>query len=208
MLRDDQVVIVVADALDYDGSSSQAVYNGTVRLSQGDTSIKGDSLTLDQRSGNLQAAGEVVTTTVLDHRSGDNPPERVASIARAGQFAYAEDSRRATYTDDAQVGGPHGEMRASRVELYLKPSGQELERVEAYEDVTLVEQRRRTTGTRLTYYSADNRYVVVGNPVKIVDDCNRETTGRTLTFYQDTDRVVVDGNEQIRTRTTGASTCP
>jgi lipopolysaccharide export system protein LptA len=99
-------------------------------------------------------------------------------------------------------------MRASRIELYLRPSGQELERVEAYEDVTLLEQRRRTTGTRLTYYGTDNRYVVVGNPVKIVDDCNRETTGRTLTFYQDTDRVVVDGNEQIRTRTTGASTCP
>jgi lipopolysaccharide export system protein LptA len=208
MLKEGQVVIVVADALDYDGSSSQAVYNGNVRLSQGDTSIKGESLTLDQRSGDLQAAGGVVTTTVLDHRSGDNPPERVASIARAGQFAYAEDSRRATYTGDAQVGGPHGEMRASRIELYLRPSGQELERVEAYEDVTLLEQRRRTTGTRLTYYSTDNRYVVVGNPVKIVDDCNRETTGRTLTFYQDTDRVVVDGNEQIRTRTTGASTCP
>jgi hypothetical protein len=49
---------------------------------------------------------------------------------------------------------------------------------------------------------------VIGSPVKIVDDCNRETTGRTLTFYQNTDRVVVDGNEQIRTRTTGVSTCP
>jgi hypothetical protein len=31
-------------------------------------------------------------------------------------------------------------MRASRIELFLRPSGHELERVEAYEDVTLVEQ--------------------------------------------------------------------
>ena len=49
---------------------------------------------------------------------------------------------------------------------------------------------------------------MIGTPVTIVDECGRETTGRTLTFYQNTDRVVVDGNEQIRTRTTGTSTCP
>jgi LPS export ABC transporter protein LptC len=208
MLRADQPVIVVADAFEYDASGSRATYNGAVRLSQGDTSIKGASLILDERTGDLQAAGDVVTTTVLDHAATDGRLERVASIARAGSFAYEEAVRRATYTDRAQVGGPHGEMRASRIELFLGPSGHELERVEAYEDVTLIEQRRRTTGSRLTYYSEDNRYVVIGSPVKIVDDCNRETTGRTLTFYQDTDRVVVDGNEQIRTRTTGASTCP
>lgn len=208
MLQSDQPVIVVADAFEYDARASRATYDGAVRLSQGDTSIKGDSLILDERTGDLQAAGDVVTTTVLDHAAADGRRERVASIARAGKFAYEEAVRRATYTDSAQVGGPHGEMRASRVELFLRPSGHELERVEAYEEVTLLEQGRRTTGGRLTYYSEDNRYVVIGSPVKTVDDCGRETTGRTLTFYQDTDRVVVDGNEQIRTRTTGASTCP
>jgi lipopolysaccharide export system protein LptA len=208
MLREDQPVIVVADRFEYDAAGSRAAYSGTVRLSQGDTSIKSESLVLDERTGDLQAEGEVVTTTVLDHTGSKGQRERIASIARAGRFVFEEGMRRATYTGSAQVGGPHGEMRAARIELFLRPSGQELERVEAFDDVTLLEQRRRTTGSRLTYFSEDNRYVVIGSPVRIVDECNRETTGRTLTFYQETDRVVVDGNEQIRTRTTGSSTCP
>jgi lipopolysaccharide export system protein LptA len=60
----------------------------------------------------------------------------------------------------------------------------------------------------MTYFSADERYVVTGTPVTIVDQCGRDTTGRTLTFYKATDRIVVDGNEQFRTQTKGVATCP
>ena len=68
---------------------------------------------------------------------------------------------------------------------------------------------RKTTGQRLTYFGAEERYLVTGAPVTIVDECGRETTGRTLTFYRATDRIVVDGNEQVRTQTRGSNaTCP
>jgi lipopolysaccharide export system protein LptA len=204
MLEADQSVIVVADTFAYDGVGS-ATYTGNARLSQGDTSIKAATIAIDERTGDLQAAGGVVTTTVLED-TAKGRRERVSSIARAGALAYEEAARRATYTENAQVGGPQGEMHAARIELYLRPSGNELERVEAYDDVALLEQRRKTTGTRLTYFGDDDRYVVLGTPVRIVE-CSQETTGRTLTFYRDTDRIVVDGNEQIRTRTTGRSTC-
>jgi lipopolysaccharide export system protein LptA len=75
--------------------------------------------------------------------------------------------------------------------------------------VTLRDQNRKTTGARMTYFSADERYVVTGAPVTIVDQCGRDTTGKTLTFYKATDRIVVDGNEQFRTQTKGGGgTCP
>ncbi len=64
---------------------------------------------------------------------------------------------------------------------------------------------RKTTGQRLTFFGVDQRYLVTGSPVTIVDECGRETTGRTLTFFRTTDRIVVDGNEQIRTQTTRTS---
>ena len=92
--------------------------------------------------------------------------------------------------------------------MYLKPSGDELERVEGYEKVTLRDQNRKTTGARMTYLSADERYVVTGAPVTIVDQCGRDTTGSTLTFYKATDRIVVDGNEQVPTQTKGVGNCP
>jgi LPS export ABC transporter protein LptC len=206
MLRNDQPVIVVSDNLTYDGAASTAAYDGNARLSQGDTSIRATSISLDERSGDLKATGGVVTTTILEQTTGGKR-ERVPSIARAQHFVYEEGTRKATYTGGAQVGGPPGEMHAARIELYLRPSGNELDRVEAYDDVALMEQRRKTTGVRLTYFGEDDRYVVIGTPVRILDECGRETTGRTLTFYRNTDRIVVDGNEQIRTRTTGTSTC-
>ena len=57
-------------------------------------------------------------------------------------------SRRLTYTGDAHVSGPEGDMQAAKIELYLKPSGDELDHVEAYENVTLREPSSRTTDRR------------------------------------------------------------
>ena len=45
------------------------------------------------------------------------------------------------------MSGPDGDMTAARIELYLKPSGDELERAEAYENVTLREQSRDDPGS-------------------------------------------------------------
>jgi lipopolysaccharide transport protein LptA len=209
MLKQDQPVNVTADTLDYDGSTSRAVYTGKAQLWQGDTTLKGDSIALDDKTGDLTATG-AATRTVLVQEAKEKPgqKDRVASTATAKDFKYEEALRRATYTGEAHLSGPQGDMTAGKIELYLKASGDELDRLEAYDEVTLREQsRRKTTGARLTYFSADERYLVTGTPVTIVDECGRETTGRTLTFFRTTDRIVVDGNEQIRTQTSGKSTC-
>jgi lipopolysaccharide export system protein LptA len=103
--------------------------------------------------------------------------------------------------------GPQGDMTAAKIELYLKPSGDELERAEAYDALTLREQNRTTTGARMTYTTDDEKYVVTGTPVEIVDECGRHTTGKTLTFTKATDTIVVDGSNQIRTQTKGGGKC-
>ena len=60
----------------------------------------------------------------------------------------------------------------------------------------------------MTYTAADERYIVTGAPVSIVDQCGRETIGKTLTFLKATDTIDVDGNERIRTQTKGGGKCP
>jgi LPS export ABC transporter protein LptC/lipopolysaccharide transport protein LptA len=209
MLKEEQPVHVTANELAYDGSASRATYTGAARLSQGDTSIKADTIVLDDKTGDLTASGSVGTATVLlqDSKRNAKEKERVNTIASAKEFRYEEALRRGTYTGEAHVSGPQGDMTAARIELYLKPSGDELERVEAYDGVTLREQNRTTTGARMTYFSADERYLVSGVPLKVIDECGRETTGRTLTFFKTTDRIVIDGSEQTRTHTKGGSGC-
>ena len=205
MLKQDQPIIVVGNSLDYDGTSSTGVYTGAARLFQGETSIKGESIVIDNKAGNLGASGGVTTTTVLEQVGKDKKRERVHSIATAKDFTYDDAGRRMTYAKDAHMSGPEGDMTANRIELYLKPAGDELERAEAYESVVLREQNRETKGSTLIYTTTNETYVVTGAPVKIVDQCQRETVGRTLTFNKGTDSIVVDGNARLRTQTKGGN---
>jgi lipopolysaccharide export system protein LptA len=209
MLKQDQPVNVTANELDYDGTASRATYTGAAQLWQADTSVKGATITIDDKTGDLSATGPVATTTMLEQTGDDQKKERVRSIATAGAFKYDDALRRATYTGDAHMSGPQGDMTAAKIELYLKPSGDEVERAESHDDantMTLREQSRTTTGVHLTYTAADDRYVVTGTPVKIVDQCGRETTGGTLTFHKATDSIVIDG-KGFRTQTKGGGEC-
>jgi len=198
---------VLANALDYDSVASRSVYTGGARLFQGDTSIKADEIVLDDKKGDLSAVGPVTTTTMLEQTDPNGKKDRVRSIGTAKDFAYEDATRRLTYTGDAHMNGPQGDMSAAKIELYLKPSGDELERAEAYEKLKLREQNRTTTGGRLTYTTADEKYLITGLPVEIADQCGRKTTGKTLTFTKATDTIVVDGSDQIRTQTKGGGKC-
>lgn len=213
MLKPDQVVNVTAGTLDYDGGTNHAVYSGGAQLWQADTQIKSPRIVLDSDKGDLQADGPVATVSVMQSEDKDGKKQRERTTGTANAFKYQDSDRRATYTGDAHLSGPAGDMTSPRIELYLKPSGDELERVEAYEAITLRGDNRKTTGIRLTYFGDESRYVVTGAPVTIVDQCGGETTGRTLTFFRNTDQLIVDGkdgrgNPQMRTQTKGTNNCP
>jgi lipopolysaccharide export system protein LptA len=207
MLKQDQPVTVTGQTLDYDGAASKATYTGGAQLWQIDTSIKGDTIILDDKTGDMSASGSVTTTAMLEQENKEKKKERVRSIGTSKDFKYEDAINRATYTGDAHLAGTQSDITAQKIELYLKPGGQELDHAEAYEQVTLREQHRKTTGGHLTYTAADETYVVTGVPVIIVDECGRETTGATLTFVKGTDTIVMDGNERGRTRTKGGDKC-
>jgi lipopolysaccharide export system protein LptA len=215
MLEDSEPVNITADALEYDGARSRATYTGGARLWQGDTTIQSDVMVLDDVSGNLSATKNVRTRMLLEQqRAGepsDGPAERVETLGSADQLVYEDAERRATYTGNAHVNGPQGDVTARRIVLFLEEDGRTLERAEAYDDVVArLEGGQRAEGGRLTYYGADERYVMSGTPVRIFEtvesEC-RETTGTVLTFVRSTDTIAVVGTEGNRSRTTPGR-CP
>ncbi len=207
MLKAEQPVFATAASLSYDGGARQARYEGGARLWQGDTAIQGDEITLDDATGNLTAHGKVRSTFMLEQADAKTSKrERVASIASANDLVYEEAARRATYTKNARLSGEQGDLRADTIELYLRPSGNELDRVEGYEKVNLRSDDRQATGDRLTYYAADEKYVMSGKPVRITAEC-RETSGRTLTFFRSVDTISVEGDEEKRTQTKSGPGC-
>jgi lipopolysaccharide transport protein LptA len=209
MFKKDLPVNVTADDLQYDGAAEQAHYSGNARLWQAETTILGLQITIDNKTGDLKASGDpVATTTILMQTTKDGSKERTRANAKSKDLVYQESERRATYLGEAYLNGPQGELRSPKIELYLKPSGDEVERVEAYDGIALTEPRRKTTGDRLTYTSGDEKYLITGTPLKIVDECSGTTEGRSLTYLKGADRILVDGSEQMRTRTQGGAKCP
>lgn len=207
MLKADQPANVTAPALDYDGALDKAIYTGGARLWQKDTAISADMITIDERTGDLYASGQVRSTLPFEQiDSKTKQPTNVTSIASAKDLHYEDALRRATYTTDAHVTGPQGDLRAVKIEMYLVDGGGSLEKVEAYDQVSLKADDRTATGQRMTYLAADERYLMTGSPVSILEEC-RETTGKTLTFYRSIDRVLVDGIEERRTQTLDAGAC-
>jgi LPS export ABC transporter protein LptC/lipopolysaccharide transport protein LptA len=208
MLKQDKEVTVLADSLAYDGTKSLAIYTGSALLFQGDTSVKGDVVSIDEKTGDLAAKGKAMTSTTRDQTGPDNKTQRVQSTGTGKDFKYEDGPRRLTYTGAAHLVGPEGDMTATKIELYLEPDGDEVIRAEAYADapdkMTLKEPHRTTTGNRMSYTADNETYVVKGLPATVLDECGRETIGTTLTFVKATDTIVVDGN-QIRTQTKGGN---
>ena len=129
--------------------------------------------------------------------------ERIPSRGSAKTFTYRESLRRGTYAGDAHLVDREGDVQADTIELFLKPSGDEIDRLEAHQHVTvtLVEKKRTATGDELKYYSDDERYVMTGQFVTIVDECARRNTGLTLTFFRATDRIILNGSPLSLTNT-------
>jgi lipopolysaccharide export system protein LptA len=201
MLKQDEPVLVTSTRLEYDGDASTALYTGTARMWQGQTSIEGDSILINDSTGNLTGQGKVQTVMFFDDT---DPKTKVKTLARttgnADTLVYEEDKRLATYTgkgqEQAHINGPQGDVTANVIRLFLKAGGNELERAEADDKVIVVEGHRRATGEHLTYTAADDTYVMKGQPVEVDEhtppQC-RKTRGATLTFQRSVDKVVVVG---------------
>ena len=210
MLKQDQPVFATADGMVYDSDASHAVYTGHAQLWQGETSIRGDTVSLDSQKGDLSASGSVVSRMILQQTNETTKAkEQVRSRANAKDLVYDDSVRRLTYTTDAHMDGPEGNLAADRIEVYLEESGNEIDHLEGYGNVTIrTPDGRVATGDRLTYVGRTERYDVLGKPMKIVDTNKCESTGSSLTFFRSADRIIIDGHEEKRTETKGCGKSP
>jgi lipopolysaccharide export system protein LptA len=194
LIRQDTPAFATADTLNYDSAASLAVYKGNAQLWQGETTIKGDTIVVDDQKGDLAASGRVVSKMMLDRvNPTTKAKEQVRSVATAREMVYDDRFRRATYTGEARLNGSEGDLAADRIEVYLAEGGGQMERLEGYGAVTIrTPEGRKATGARLTYLTATDAYELTGSPATYEDESG-QTTGNSLTFSRSTDRIVVDG---------------
>lgn len=202
LLADDEPVNVTSNRLAYKGTGSAAVYSGNVTLWQGaDTTIKAATISIDDKTGNLAASGNAATTFAFqetNRKTGEKT--RQPTIGNADTFTYDDGRRLATYTGHAHMQGLQGDVTGEKIELYMKAGANELERAEAYGangSVQVREGNRIAKGAHLTYTAADDRYLMIGTPVDVVENKNGTCTltlGATVTFNRATESARVDGS--------------
>ena len=204
-------LLVTANTLSYDGAEQLVMYSGGAHLWQGDTTFRGDTLVLDEATGNLLIDGAVQTSFAMS-RLNQETEEVETSLATGSAEAmrYEKDLHRVTYAGAARLDGPQGDLQADHIRVQLQPDDMTLDRVTATGSVTLLIPGRVVSGDRLVYHDAGGRYEVEGPPATFaeqVDEGCRETLGHTLTFFTTANDVSVDGQSQVRTATASVA-CP
>jgi lipopolysaccharide export system protein LptA len=202
MLNQKEPVNVTGNRLDYDGAAGTALYDGDARLFQGQPSFQADSILLEDRTANLTAKGRVRSVMFLDELDAKTKTTRsVQTTATGHEMVYEDAKRLATYTSGptarAHIVGTQGDVTADRIQLFLKAGANELERAEADGTVTVKEGNRTATGAHLTYTTADESYVMQGEPVEVEEKTPTEcriTVAARLTFYRSSVTTLIQNN--------------
>jgi lipopolysaccharide export system protein LptA len=202
ILNQDDPVNVTANRLDYDGDKGTAAYSGDARLFQARTSVKADTIVLDDRHANLDARGHVVTVMFFEETDAKTKETKLVEMDATGDTLFYDDAKRlATYRSGASgrahIVGTQGDVTADVIELFLKEKGNELERAEADTGVIVKEGIRTGTGKHLTYTTATETYEMTGAPVEIEEKkptgCSL-TVGATVVFKRSTVDTSIKGN--------------
>ena len=196
----------VAGRFVYDAAQSLATYSDGARLWQGSTEFRGQTVLIDETTGDISAEGSVRTrTTMLQNDETIDDVVETTTEGRAGTLFFDNRSRQANYTVDALLSSPGFTLGGDAIELFLHDDARTLARIEADGDVALDLETRSVTGGTLTYDDRDGRYDLTGDPVRVIeemeDEC-RETTGRTVTFYASGQSISADGQSAERTAST------
>jgi hypothetical protein len=149
----------------------------------------------------------------VDPKTKERKSTRTTAVA--DKLVYEDAKRLATYTGTeselANIVGAQGDLTAEVIQLFLKPGGSELERAEADRRVEVKEGQRRAKGDHLTYTSADETYVIKGNPVEAdryaPNECTR-TMGKALRFRRGDETLIVDGIPGVTPFNTKPIECP
>lgn len=216
LFKEGDPVSASAARLDYEGQAGRAVYTGNATLLQGDTAIRGGVVSIDQEKGDLAVTGSARSTLALDGGKADGQADEIRYDEAARQVTYSVTPQAPTTVGSgvsaakaaavrprvARLNGPQGDLRAQRIVIALARDGNEIERLEGYDDVTMVQGERTAVGARLTYDAREESYVMSGRGGTLVTiraivrgSC-RETAGETLTFFKSNDKIVVGGRTE------------
>jgi lipopolysaccharide export system protein LptA len=203
--------------------STQSVrYTGTpattARLRQGESEVRGNEVTVDDRTRDLRATGRVESTLPIV-RSAEAGPGEAPSMYRATAdvLLYVDQARTVEYVGvPATLDTPEGRTTAARIVLTLAAEGRRLQQMVATSDpanplttdvLSSLSEGRQSLSESLVYDAATDQYTRRGRPVVLR---TREKDG-TCSELRGAEGLITPGSSTARvtgwTSTAGNLSC-
>ena len=213
MLSGDDPLQATARKMDSRNRNRQIHYEGAVHMWQGANRIQADVVDvdrdLDPQKRTLVADGHVVTN--LWDAPKDDAKKKAASPVltevHAGHMVYTEASRLTHYTGGVQLSRPGLRVKGQELRAFLSESGADSRLEKAYADgaveifSTGKDRTRTGTGDHAEYYTADQKVILRGSRVRMIEkQFNRPqpstTEGKEATYFANDDRLLMTGEPE------------
>ena len=206
MLSGDAPLQATARKMDSRNRNRSIRYEGNVNLWQGANRIQADTVDIDRDKDKktLVADGHVLTNLWEEPKDEAKKKAAVPSLTevRAGHMVYTEEGRLTHYTGGVQLNRPALQVKSRELRAFLAESGADSRVEKAYADgaveifSTGKDRTRTGTGEHAEYYTADQKVILRGPWVKMVEKIftlhePNTTEGSELTYYANDDRLVV-----------------
>jgi lipopolysaccharide export system protein LptA len=221
MLSGDDPLQATARQMDSRNRNRQIHYEGAVHMWQGANRIQADVVdvdrNLDPQKRTLVADGHVVTNLWEEPKDdkpnadkADKKDEKkkatnpVLTEVHSGHMVYTEASRLTHYTGGVQLSRPGLQVKGQELRAFLGEAGADSRLEKAFADgaveifSTGKDRTRTGTGEHSEYYTADQKVILRGSWVRMVEKLFNSsqpntTEGKEAVYYANDDRLVMTG---------------
>jgi lipopolysaccharide export system protein LptA len=213
MLSGDDPLQATARKMDSRNRNRQIHYEGAVHMWQGANRIQADVVDLDRSldpaKRTLVADGHVVTD-LWETPKDENKKKAAAPTlteVHAAHMVYTEATRLTHYTGGIQLSRPGLQVKGQELRAFLSESGADSRLEKAYADGTVEifstgkDRTRAGTGEHAEYYTADQKVILRGPRVRMVEKVftspkPNTTEGREAIYFANDDRLLMTGEPE------------
>ena len=213
MLSGDDPLQATARKMDSRNRNRQIHYEGAVHMWQGANRIQADVVDVDRdpdpQKRSLVADGHVATNLWEepkdDKKKKAGPP--VLTEVHAAHMVYTETNRLTYYTGGVQLSRPGLQVKGQELRAFLSEAGADSRLEKAYADGAVEifssgKDRTRTgTGEHAEYYTADQKVILRGPRVQMVEKVfvnpqPSTTEGKEAIYFANDDRLLMTGEPE------------
>ncbi len=167
----------------------------SARVWQEDTSLQAEKITMDEKTQEIEAQGQVKLTAV--RKPTKEAEKRRAAQINSSRFRYLPSTRAMEFSGDSELRSEEMVLSAEKIVVFFQPEATEIDRLEAQGQVKLSQGQTKAEGEKGWYYWEKEVVILEGKPM-LFDPNKGLIRGDKLTFHLADGRILVENQGRER----------